>query len=215
MTAEARASLLRYGDLATIWFDPKPSGVGAPIDTGLVPPVLAQFIDQLRDSLPDLLCEYPLIQAWAIKIDPSLKDEQIKIRVDESKLSVALWVAADDSDIQVKSADLLLRSITFDHYPFVLRGGDQLSSSIPGLNVSTVPYAANRAIVSKSSLFTTPINVDFTPGQRQQRLFLLTLLFGTKEMECTKPAKALFRSSRASGSDEGGDRPKITVTASN
>jgi len=213
MTAAARESLLRYGDLGTIWFDTKPSAIGAPIDTGLIPPVLAQFIDQLRDSLPDLFCQYPLIQGWAIKIDPSLMDEQVKIRVDESKLSVSIWVASDDSDIEVTSADLLVRSIPFDHYPFVLTS-HQPSSSIPGLNLTTVPYLANRAVVSKSSFYVTPINVNFKPGQRQQRLFMLTLLFGIKDEECIKPAKALFRTSSAAKDDGGGDRPKISFTAS-
>jgi len=213
MTPHARHLFSEFAETATIWFDNKAGVVGAPIDTGLNAPVLAQFVDQLRNRLPDLLCEYSLIQAWAVKFDGSVS-EGIELRVDECKIAVHIWISPEDEQekelLWIDSADLVLRSTRLAHYPFTVEPSE--SQAIEGYNVVTVPYRANRAVFMRPFLFALPKNIQLHQrGHSDKRLILLTLLYGMRDDQCTKPAEPVPL--QASAQEEG--RPKISFTSSN
>ena len=71
---ERGSALRRHCEEATVWKLAAGEGyLGALLTQGFAPPVLLAIADGLRDALPRVIGDLPLLQAWGFKYDQRLQ----------------------------------------------------------------------------------------------------------------------------------------------
>jgi hypothetical protein len=92
--------------------DVRPSYVGAYHDDGLNHPVITSVVEELREAMPHVIGELPLVMLWAYKLTPShsstssrsgdetmTQNEGLKLHADDARVNVNLWLTADEANI--------------------------------------------------------------------------------------------------------------------
>ena len=87
--------LIEFCEESTIWYDIKPSYLGAYMNDGFSHPLLVEVAESLRAAMPELLGPHRLTQMWAYKYDAG-SNEGIKIHADPAKVNLNLWITPNE-----------------------------------------------------------------------------------------------------------------------
>ncbi len=187
LTADALAALRRFCLDSTIWFDTDHARgargyIGADAMDGLACPLLFQVAEELRQALPAVIGELPLIKLWAFKYDPALQG--IDAHADAARVNVNFWVTPDEAcaDPSIGGLTLYDKPVPAD-WDFAAYNADpqRLLRHVreTGARAVQVPHRQNRAVVFESSLVHATQPLRFRPGYANRRINL-TLLFGRR-----------------------------------
>ena len=181
LSPEALAVLRRFCEEATIWKIDNPRGyVGAVLAQGFSPRVLLTLSDELRQLMPRILGEHPLLQAWGFKYDQRMQG--INMHADFAKVNVNFWVTPDEACADPATGGLVVydvpvpKSWTFADYN---TESEKLAAyvKVHDARPQRVPYKANRCVLFDSSLIHISDEMHFKPGYENRRLNV-TLLYG-------------------------------------
>lgn len=187
LTADALAALRRFCLDSTIWFDTDHARgargyIGADAMDGLACPLLFQVAEELRQALPAVIGELPLIKLWAFKYDPALQG--IDAHADAARVNVNFWVTPDEAcaDPSIGGLTVYDKPVPAD-WDFAAYNADpqRLLRHVreTGARAVQVPHRQNRAVVFESSLVHATQPLRFRPGYANRRINL-TLLFGRR-----------------------------------
>jgi tetratricopeptide (TPR) repeat protein len=181
LCASALTELRRFSEEATIWKLYDPGGyTGALLIKGFAPRVLLTIADELRRSLPRVIQDFPLLQAWGFKYDQRMRG--IAMHADFAKVNVNFWVTPDAACTDPTTGGMVVynhpvpRSWTFADYnsnPEKLQAYLKAHDAKP----QRVPYRENRCVMFDSSLIHVTDELHFKPGYENRRINI-TLLFG-------------------------------------
>lgn len=182
LTPPALAGLQRYLLESTIWHDFSHIGgfVASYLEDGLACPLLLQIVDELRGSLPDLLGEHPLTQAWAFKALESRG--AVEEHADDAAVSVNFWVTPNAANRNPDGGGLVVCRAP-PPAAWQMRDYDADKADIAAFlqrhaaDNLIVPYGENRAVLFESRLFHRSDAPEFASGYHNHRINL-TLLFG-------------------------------------
>lgn len=181
LSAEALASLRRFCEEATVWKMEAGEGyLGALLAQGFAPPVLIAIADQLRQAMPRVIGDFPLLQAWAFKYDQRLQG--INMHADFAKVNVNFWITADAACTDPSSGGMVVYDVpapaswTFADYN-TNQAKMKAFLETHGAKPMRVPYRENRCVLFDSSLIHITDELHFKPGYTNRRINV-TLLYG-------------------------------------
>lgn len=181
LSQEALAELRRFCEEATIWKMYDPGGyVGALMISGFGSGVLLAIADQLRRAMPNVIKDYPLLQAWGFKYDQRMRG--IAMHADFAKVNVNFWVTPDAACTDPTRGGMVVynhpvpKDWTFADYN---SNPEKLQAYLKVHNAQSqrVPYRENRCVLFDSSLIHVTDELHFKPGYENRRINV-TLLFG-------------------------------------
>jgi len=199
LTPEALASLRNFVELSTVWYQERPSFLGAGLASGFSCPLLSQIAEELRARLPEVLCDLTIQNVWAFKFDDEL-ETGIDLHVDQDAVNVNLWITPDDDNLDASSGGLIIYdaaadpagNMTFEDYNSVgnVRTAKSEESGVlsmlkaSGYSNVTVPYRQNRAVVFDGARIHTTQPFSFRKGKLRSRRINITFLFGVRGAYC-------------------------------
>lgn len=181
LSPAALAAMRRHCEEATIWKLSAGEGyLGALLTQGFAPPVLIAIADGLRDALPRIIGDLPLLQAWGFKYDQRLQG--INMHADFAKVNLNFWVTPDDACIDKSNGGLVVYDVpaptswTFADYN---TNQAKMTAFLEAHKAKAVkvPYRENRCLLFDSSLIHVTDEVHFKPGYTNRRVNI-TLLYG-------------------------------------
>jgi len=181
LSPAALSALRRHCEESTIWKLAAGEGyLGALLTQGFAPPVLIAIADALRDALPRVIGDLPLLQSWGFKYDQRLQG--INMHADFAKVNLNFWVTPDDACIDKSSGGLVVYDVpaptswTFADYN---TNQAKMKAFLETNNAKAVrvPYRENRCLLFDSSLIHITDEVHFKPGYTNRRVNI-TLLYG-------------------------------------
>lgn len=183
LTEEALQGLRRFCFGSTMWRTHFEGGyVGAVPETGFACPLLAQIVEEFRETYPAVFGPHLLQYLWAFKYDPALSG--INVHADLAALNINFWLTPTEANLEPEHGGLVLWDKAapldwdFDRYNRDEAAiHDYLAAS--GAKAVTVPYRANRAVLFDSDLFHATDSVRFAPGYENRRINV-TLLYGQR-----------------------------------
>ena len=183
LTDDALSLLRKFLQQSTIWHDFEHIGgfVATYLEDGLACPLLLQIADEFRASLPQLLGQYPLTQAWAFKALNG--DCPIDIHADDAVISLNFWITPDSANRNPETGGLVVyNALPPPEWQIIDYDADrsriQRFLAKIGDRKITVPYRENRGVLFDSRLFHGTDQPDFSPGYDRHRINV-TMLFGT------------------------------------
>lgn len=181
LSPSALTELRRFSEEATIWKLYDPGGyTGALLIKGFAPKVLLAIVDELRRSMPRVIQDYALLQAWGFKYDQRMRG--IAMHADFAKVNVNFWVTPEAACTDPTTGGMVIynhpvpRNWTFADYnsnPEKL----QAYLKVHDAKAQRVPYRENRCVLFDSSLIHVTDELHFKPGYENRRINI-TLLFG-------------------------------------
>ena len=181
LSPEALASLRRYSEEATVWKMHNDRGyAGSLLAQGFSSPVLLAIADQLKQAMPRVIGDYPLLQAWGFKYDQRMQG--IHLHADFAKINVNFWITADDACDDNTTGGMVVYDVpapaswTFADYN---TNQSKMTAYLKAHNAQSmrVPYRANRCVLFDSSLMHITDELHFKPGYENRRVNV-TLLYG-------------------------------------
>jgi len=181
LSAQALDALRRYCEESTVWKASYQRGyVGAMLARGFCPEVLLSLTHELKKSMPRVIGDYMLMQAWAYKYDQRLQG--INLHADFAKVNVNFWITPDEACENPTSGGM----VVFDHpvpahwtfYEYNFQP-EKLAAYVRVNNAGAtkVPYRANRCVLFDSKLIHRTDEMRFKPGYENRRVNV-TLLYG-------------------------------------
>jgi len=199
LTPEALASLRDFAELSTVWYQERPSFLGAGLASGFSSPLLSQIAEELRARLPELLCDLPLQNVWAFKFDDEL-ETGIDLHADQDAVNVNFWITPDEDNLDESSGGLIIYdaaadpagNMSFEDYNNVNGVRDDKSEEsgvlsmlkASGYSNVTVPYRQNRAVIFDGARIHTTQPFSFRKGKLRSRRINITFLFGLRGAYC-------------------------------
>jgi hypothetical protein len=184
LTCDALEGLRRFCRGSTIWRTWFEGGyVGAVPETGFACPLLAQIVEEFRETFPAVFGPHLLRYLWAFSYDPRCPG--INVHADLAALNINFWITPTEANLIPSHGGLILWNKAapldwdFDRYnrdETAIR--DYLAAS--GAEPVTVPYQANRAVLFDSDLFHATDSIHFAPGFENRRINV-TLLYGERQ----------------------------------
>lgn len=184
LTPAALERFRRYLLESTVWHDFSHIGgfVAAYLEDGLASPLLLQIADEFRGTLPDLLSDKQLTQAWAFKgLEPA---STVNLHADDAAISLNFWVTPDAANLDTGRGGLMVYRkpppaewVIDDYNADQKRIRDFLRDHAS--EVLNIPYRCNRAVLFRSRLFHGSDRPNFAPSYENHRINV-TLLFGTQ-----------------------------------
>ena len=181
LSPAALASLRRFSEEAVVWKVNYERGyVGALLGQGYCSPVLLAIADQLKQALPTVIGDYPLLQAWAFKYDQRLQG--INMHADFAKINVNFWITPDAACEDNTTGGMVVYDVpapsswTFADYN-TEQSKMQAFLKAHGAKPLRVPYRENRCVLFDSSLIHITDELHFKPGYENRRVNV-TLLYG-------------------------------------
>jgi hypothetical protein len=89
---------------ATIWNGVTKGYLGTYLLDGFCEPLFLQIAHELRQALPAILADYPLIEMWAYKCDQNLSG--LNKHADYAAVNINFWISPDDANIDPESGGL-------------------------------------------------------------------------------------------------------------
>jgi len=184
LTPEALEGLRLFCRGSTIWRSWFEGGyVGATPETGFACSLLAQIVEEFRDTYPAIFTPHLLRYLWAFSYDPSLSG--INVHADLAALNINFWITPSEANLDPGHGGLILWDKAapldweFDRYN---RDEAAIRAFLEGSGAKavTVPHRANRAVLFDSDLFHATDSVRFAPGFENRRINI-TMLFGTRQ----------------------------------
>ena len=174
-------ALRSYSEEATVWKLYNPGGYTAGLlGKGFAPRVLLTIADELRRKMPNVIRDFPLLQAWGFKYDQRLQG--INMHADFARVNINFWItpqaacADDTTGGMVVYNHPVPKSWSFEDYninPPKLKAYLKVHDAQP----LRVPYRENRCVLFDSSLIHVTDELHFKPGFENRRVNI-TLLFG-------------------------------------
>ena len=181
LSAEALGLLRRFSEEATVWKLNNERGyVGALLAQGFCSPVLLAIADQLKQAMPRVIGNYPLLQAWGFKYDQRMQG--IHMHADFAKINVNFWITPDDACEDNTTGGMVVYDVpapaswTFADYN-TDQSKMQAFLQAHGAQPMRVPYRENRCVLFDSSLIHITDELHFKPGYENRRVNV-TLLYG-------------------------------------
>jgi hypothetical protein len=184
LTGEALEKLTRFCLESTIWYNYtyRNGYVGATIEDGFSCGMLLQIAEELRQLLPSILLDHPLMYCWGYKYDTM--HEGIKLHADNAAVNVNFWITPDEANLDKNSGGLTVYkeeapldwlSDEYNKNPALIRKylDERNSDSVH------IPYRQNRAMVFHSNLFHEADRLHFKEGYENRRINI-TMLFGRR-----------------------------------
>ncbi len=181
LSPEALASLRQYSEEATVWKMHNDRGyAGALLAQGFCSPVLLAIADQLKQAMPRVIGDYPLLQAWGFKYDQRLQG--IYLHADFAKINVNFWITPDSACADNTRSGMVVYDVpapaswTFADYN---TNQSKMTAYLKAHNAQSmrVPYRENRCVLFDSSLMHVTDELHFKPGYENRRVNV-TLLYG-------------------------------------
>lgn len=183
LTPEALAGLRRFCHGSTMWRTSFEGGyVGAVPETGFACPLLAQVVEEFRETYPAIFGPHLLRYLWAFKYDPTLSG--INVHADLAALNINFWITPTEANLDPDHGGLVLwdKGAPLD-WDFTRYNRDEAAIhaylEASGAKAVTVPHRANRAVLFDSDLFHATDSVRFAPGYENRRINV-TLLYGQR-----------------------------------
>ena len=165
---------------ATIWKDVKSGYLGTYLLDGFCEPLLLQIAHELRQALPAILKDHPLIEMWAYKCDQELSG--LNKHADCAAVNINFWISPDDANCDPDSGGLEVfkaeAPMTWDfrRYNNEQDAIDKYLEAEGGESL-IIPHRANRALIFNSNLFHKTDDCHFRAGYSNRRTNV-TMLFG-------------------------------------
>ncbi len=181
LSAEALALLRRFCEEATVWKLNNDHGyVGALLAQGFCSPVLLAIADQLKQAMPKVIGDFPLLQAWGFKYDQRMQG--IHMHADFAKINVNFWITPDEACADNTSGGMVVYDVPAPaSWTFADYNTDQAKMqaylTAHGAKPMRVPYRENRCVLFDSSLIHITDELHFKPGYENRRVNV-TLLYG-------------------------------------
>jgi hypothetical protein len=181
LSASALAELRRFSEEATVWKMYYANGyLGALLIKGFSPKVLLAIADELRHAMPQVIKDYPLLQAWGFKYDQRMQG--ITMHADFARVNVNFWVTPDEACTDAATGGMVIYNHPVPkHWTFADYNSNpeklQAYVNVHGAKAQRVPYRANRCVMFDSSLIHVTDELHFKPGYENRRINI-TLLFG-------------------------------------
>lgn len=181
LSPEALAAFRRFCEEATVWKIDNPRGyLGAILAQGFSPRVLLAISDELKQAMPRVIGDQPLLQSWAFKYDQRMQG--INMHADFARVNVNFWITPDDACTDLTTGGLVVYDVpvpgswTFADYN---TDSEKLAAYVKVHNATPrrVPYRANRCVLFDSSLIHISDEMHFKPGYENRRVNV-TLLYG-------------------------------------
>jgi tetratricopeptide (TPR) repeat protein len=181
LSPQALASLRHYSEEATVWKLHNDRGyAGALLGQGFCSPVLLAIADQLKQALPRVIGDYPLLQAWGFKYDQRMQG--INLHADFAKINVNFWITPDSACADHTTGGMVVYDVpapaswTFADYN---TNQSKMTAYLKAHNAQSqrVPYRENRCVLFDSSLMHVTDELHFKPGYENRRVNV-TLLYG-------------------------------------
>jgi hypothetical protein len=180
LTPEALAQLQRFCLRSTVWRRPYPPGyIGANPESGFFSPLLLQIATELRQAVPELLGEHHLSYWWSFVCQHQRPGTDI--HADQSDISLNFWITPDSANLQPGGGGLDVWDVaapadwTFYDYNFAGRDIHAFLRQ-EGARQTSIPYAENRALLFRGSIFHQTATTRFAEGFENRRRNI-TMLF--------------------------------------
>jgi tetratricopeptide (TPR) repeat protein len=179
---EALAAIRDFCLESTVWYEFSKTGgyIGSYMDDGFAGELTLRLAEELRERLPGLLGNHPLLNMWAYRYDSQMSG--IQTHADSAAVNVNFWITPDEANLEPERGGLELytREAPLD-WDFERYNEDQdaIARHVAGCEAVRVPYRENRAIVFNSNLFHRTDDFQFRPGFTNRRINI-TLLYGTR-----------------------------------
>lgn len=181
LSPDALTALRRYCEEATVWKLEAGEGyLGALLTQGFAPPLLLAIADELRQAMPRVIGDFPLLQAWAFKYDQRLQG--IKMHADFARVNVNFWITPDEACEDQSTGGMVVYDVpapaswTFADYN-TNQAKMEAFLETHGAKPMRVPYRENRCVLFDSSLIHITDELHFKPGYTNRRINV-TLLYG-------------------------------------
>lgn len=181
LSPEALRALRKYCEEATVWKLSAGEGyLGALLPEGFAPPVLLEIAEQLRCAMPQVIGDYPLLQAWGFKYDQRLQG--INMHADFAKVNVNFWITPEDSCTDKTTGGMVVYDVPApESWNFTDYNTNQpkMRAFLNANNAKSmrVPFRENRCVIFDSSLIHITDELHFKPGYTNRRINV-TLLYG-------------------------------------
>ena len=107
---------------ATLYFDYKPGYLGAYLDDGFMSDVLHQITQEMREAMPNIIGDQPLVNFWSYKYSNDVSEQiavtadgrsngrtsGIKLHSDAAKVNLNLWVTPDEANLDPSTGGLTI-----------------------------------------------------------------------------------------------------------
>ena len=181
---EALIKLRRFCWDSTVWRQNYNEGyLGAMLEHGFACPLLAQIAEELRQVLPTILGEHPLVYLWGFKYDSRFSG--VKIHADSAAVNVNFWITPDEANLNPEASGLIVwdaaAPLDWDFRTFNdNEAAARAFLAREGAKKVTIPYRANRAVIFDSDLFHETDTIMFKDGYFNRRINV-TLLYGWRK----------------------------------
>jgi len=180
LSQDALLRLRAFCREATIWKDVQPGYLGAYLQDGFCEPLLLQIAQELRQRLPAILANHPLIEMWSYKCDSDLSG--LDKHADRAAVNVSFWISPDKTNRQPDSGGLEVFKTEAPLNPDLRRHNNEQEAIDQLLNAEgrdsiTIPYRSNRAVIFNSNLFHKTDDCYFRSSYINRRTNI-TMLFG-------------------------------------
>lgn len=182
LTPQCLHELYTFCLRSTIWHDFRKEGgyLGSYLDDGFNCGLLHQVAAELRQALPAILGDLPLIHMWGYKYDS--RRSGIVTHADAAAVNVNFWVTPDESNADPNSGGMVVYDVAapmdwqFQQYNI---NTPRIHSYIEHQNGTSVviPYKCNRAVIFNSSLFHATDQFNFKVDYIHRRINI-TMLYG-------------------------------------
>ena len=180
LSRDALTKLRAFCREATIWKDVKPGYLGTYLRDGFCQPLMLQIAYELRQSLPKIFRDHPLIEMWSYKCDQQLSG--LDKHADCAAVNVNFWISPDEANCEPDTGGLeLYKAEAPLSWDFRRYNNDQAAIDTfldeTGRASVNVPHRCNRAIIFNSNLFHKTDDCHFRSGYINRRTNV-TMLFG-------------------------------------
>ena len=183
---EALEALRTYLLESTIWYDAEhPNGyVGTYLHDGFDCPLIRQVAAELRQRLPDIFGESPLLQLWAYQYDSRLSG--IDMHADFAAVNVNFWITPDEANLDPESGGMVVWDVEapadwdFTRYNTAGKKQEILDFlEAEGARPIRIPHRQNRVVIFNSDLFHRTDDIRFREGFENRRINV-TMLYGRR-----------------------------------
>ena len=181
LSPEGLAALRRHCEEANVWKMSNDRGyVGALLAQGFSSPVLLKVIDELRRSMPRVIGDHALTQAWGFKYDQRMWG--IDMHADFAAVNVNFWVTPEAGCEDKTTGGMVVYDLpaptswTFADYN-TNQPKMKAFLEVHDAKSMRVPFRENRCVLFDSSLIHVTDELHFRPGYENRRVNV-TLLYG-------------------------------------
>ncbi len=170
----ALSRLRRFVLESTIWSDFAhiDGFLATYLEDGLASPLFLQIVDEIRQTLPGILGERPLTQAWAFKALDTRG--AIEPHSDDGAVSLNFWLTPDSANRNPDTGGLIVHD---EAQPPGWHDGKSASETVRPAQACVIPYRDNRAVLFQSRRRHGSDSPEFRTGYENHRINV-TLLYG-------------------------------------